>query len=277
MQFSVKNMSNIVTNTNNWRHLFPPTEQLNEITLLNAGFIPQQTDWHTSNCIQNFWVLWYNFSPGNACISGNSQYELTPDNIILIPPNTVYSGVFRKQVAHFYIWFKTAGGFEYPERKVLNIPAQPFFEKLHQAPHFTPKTKLLLFNLLSSILLDIPDEFFCSEQFKIKSRTIEKAINIIALHRGKINNAQIARELNISPVRFSHLFKNEMGISPQRYCLQIKMAVADQFLHLGWSIEDVATACGFADRYHFSKEFKKYQGISPGKWQKLFSQQKKTE
>ena len=68
-----------------------------------------------------------------------------------------------------------------------------------------------------------------------------------------------------------------MGMSPQRYCLQVKMAVADQFLHLGWSIEDVASACGFADRYHFSKEFKKYQGVSPGKWQKLFSQQKKTE
>ena len=68
-----------------------------------------------------------------------------------------------------------------------------------------------------------------------------------------------------------------MGISPQRYCLQVKMAGADQFLHLGWSIENVASACGFADRYHFSKEFNKYQGISPGKWQKLFSQQKKTE
>ena len=141
-------MSNFVTSANNWRHLFPPSEQLNEITLLNAGFIPQQTDWHTSNCIQNFWVLWYNFSPGNACISGSSRHELTPDNIILIPPNTVYSGIFKKQVSHFYIWFKTAGPFEYPERKVLNIPAQPFIEKLHQAIYFNPKTKLILFRMI---------------------------------------------------------------------------------------------------------------------------------
>lgn len=270
-------MSNIVASANKWRRVFTPAEQLNDIILLNAGFIPHQTDWHTNNCIQNFWVLWYNFSAGNICVSGSSKHELTPDNIILIPPNTVYSGLLQQPVPHLFIWFKTAGPFEYPERKVLNIPAQPFIEILHRVIHFTPRTKLMLFNLLSSILLNIPEDFFHAEQFKIKSRTIEKALSFIALHRGQVNNTQIAGELNISPIRFSHLFKNEMGISPQRYCLQVKMAVADQFLHLGWSIEDVAFACGFADRYHFSKEFKKYQGISPGKWQKLFSQQKKTE
>lgn len=266
-------MSNFVAPRQGWRQLYSQAEQLNEIILLNAGYVPSLTAWNVRNCIQDFWVLWYNFAPGCSCISGNTTYELTPDKILLIPPNTFYSGLLQQATPHFFIWFKTTSPFEFPERRVCEISAQPFLQQLLQAVNFDKRTRLCLFNLLSGILLSLPENFFNIEQFKIKSRKIEQALNIIASHRGRISNTQIAEQLHISPIRFSHLFKSEVGISPQRYCLQIKMAMVEQFLLLGWNIEDIAVAGGFADRYHFSKEFKKYNGISPGKWQKLFSKQ----
>ena len=271
MLLLVKKMSNFVTNTEHWRILYPPEKQLSEIVLLNAGFVPQLSSWNTHNCIQNFWVLWYNFSPGCACISGGEIHELTPDKIILIPPNTLYSGQLGQMPPHFFIWFKTGTPFYYPERKVLEIPAKPFLPQLRQAVGKNERTTVCHFNLISSILLSIPETAFTPPQYPSKSRTIEKALSFIAQNRGNVTNTQIAAELHLSPIRFSHLFKEEMGISPQRYCLQIKMAQAEQFLLLGWSIENTAKSCNFADRYHFSKEFKKYHGISPGRWVKQYS------
>ena len=39
-------------------------------------------------------------------------------------------------------------------------------------------------------------------------------------------------------------------------------------LHEGFSIKETADMLGFADRYHFSKAFKHYFGISPAQFVK---------
>ena len=46
-----------------------------------------------------------------------------------------------------------------------------------------------------------------------------------------------------------------------------------QLLRDGMDIKSAAEACGFADRYHFSKEFKKHHNSPPGKWQKTYRKQ----
>ena len=84
-----------------------------------------------------------------------------------------------------------------------------------------------------------------------------------------MSNAEIAAELHLSPTRFSHLFKAEMEISPQRYCHQVRMYKAIQMLQEGHDIKTTAENCGYADRYHFSKEFKRYHNTTPGKWLRI--------
>ncbi|MBR7108109.1 MAG: helix-turn-helix transcriptional regulator [Lentisphaeria bacterium] len=241
-----------------------------ELTLLNAGFVERLRTWNAQNCISPFWVLWYNFSPGNRCVACNREYPLTPDKMILIPPNILYSGELGAVVSHFYIWFQTKSPFDYPRREIIEIPVEPFIERIESTLTGGPRQKFLLYTLVSEILAEIPEDFFNNKNASRCSMIIERALNLINHRDGCISNEELASELHLSTTRIAHLFKSEVGISPQRYCTQVKMYKAGHLLRAGHSIEIVAVSCGFADRYHFSKEFKRCYKVSPGRWQKDF-------
>ena len=64
-----------------------------------------------------------------------------------------------------------------------------------------------------------------------------------------------------------------MGISPQRYIVSMRLNAARNMLSAGKTdIEQIARRCGFADRYQFSKAFKKHYGIPPGKYREQLNE-----
>ena len=249
---------------------FAPSELTPEqsIVLSRAGYRKHLTYWSVKNCLQPCWVMWYNPDPGCSCISRGTRYELTADKILLIPPHTLYSGEHSLAPRHYFIWFQASAPFDLPERKVIELPSQPFLERLYAA--FSPGKRQLqqIYTLVHELLLSIPEDFFSHSDSPGKAQVINKAIRFINRNDGNIRNNDIAAELHLSPTRFNHLFKAEMGISPQRYCRQVRRYKAISLLQEGVDIKTAAGLCGFADRYHFSKEFKTYHNITPGKWLK---------
>lgn len=81
----------------------------------------------------------------------------------------------------------------------------------------------------------------------------------------KISLEQLARNMYLSPVYISKIFKEETGESPINYLIQIRLEKAKEILELGdeRSIKHIANSVGYDDVYHFSKLFKKYYGVSP--------------
>ena len=238
------------------------------VILLRAGYRAHLGTWHVTNCLQPCWVMWYNPDGQCSCISGNRRYELTGDKILLIPPHTLYSGEKNGEPEHYFIWFQAVAPFDLPQRKIIELESAPFAGRIKEA--FKPGKYQLhhLYTLVYELLLDIPNDFFSVNTSPGKNQVINQAIKFINRHDGCVSNPEIAADLHLSPTRFSHLFKAEMGIPPQRYCHQVRMYKAIQLLLEGKDIKNTAEICGYADRYHFSKEFKRYHNTTPGKWLK---------
>ncbi|MBQ2704721.1 MAG: helix-turn-helix transcriptional regulator [Clostridia bacterium] len=73
----------------------------------------------------------------------------------------------------------------------------------------------------------------------------------------------------VSPTYFRRLFKEEFGVPPKQYIIEKRMSYAAELIMTDYySLQEVASLCGYSDYKHFSAEFKKTHGVSPSKYSK---------
>lgn len=70
---------------------------------------------------------------------------------------------------------------------------------------------------------------------------------------------------------FSGLLKKEMGIGFSEYLIRLRMEKAKELLKgTNINIKDICSQVGYSDLKHFNTVFKKYTGIKPGEYRKLY-------
>jgi AraC-like DNA-binding protein len=100
-----------------------------------------------------------------------------------------------------------------------------------------------------------------------KKVIVQSLIDYMSLHyMEEISLDNISKNMYLSPVYISKIFKEETGFSPIHYLIQIRLAKAKEILETNpMPVNLVAKAVGYEDAYYFSKLFKKYYGQSPSK------------
>jgi AraC-like DNA-binding protein len=77
----------------------------------------------------------------------------------------------------------------------------------------------------------------------------------------------LAALANLSQAHFSVLFKEQTGCSPRDYLHLLRIHRACQLLRdPALSVKEVATRLGYQDQFHFSRQFKAFQGMSPSEY-----------
>jgi AraC-like DNA-binding protein/ligand-binding sensor protein len=83
----------------------------------------------------------------------------------------------------------------------------------------------------------------------------------------KISLQEIAKASGLSPPYFSTVFKEEMGENLSSYLNRLRVEKASHLLlETSHTLSEIAGSCGFEDQSWFSKIFKSFTGISPGKY-----------
>jgi AraC-like DNA-binding protein len=78
-----------------------------------------------------------------------------------------------------------------------------------------------------------------------------------------VSLTQLAQLVDRTPAHLVRVFSAEVGLPPHVYQTQIRIARAKTLLMQGHAIVDVAQATGFADHAHFSRQFKRLNGVAP--------------
>jgi AraC-like DNA-binding protein/ligand-binding sensor protein len=90
---------------------------------------------------------------------------------------------------------------------------------------------------------------------------------ILENYTRKISLKEIADVAGLSPPYFSTIFKEEMGENLSKYLNRLRVEKASRLLlETEMSLSEIAACCCFDDQSWFSKIFKAYTGISPGKY-----------
>lgn len=133
--------------------------------------------------------------------------------------------------------------------------------------------KALVMKLIVIILreLDTSPKSYSSSGYLFEYTEKQHIVNsIIAfMHENYMHDIsldKISKNMYLSPVYISKLFKEDVGYSPINYLIKIRLDKATKLLEDRlYTITEVAEMVGYNDVYHFSKQFKKHYGFPPSK------------
>lgn len=149
-------------------------------------------------------------------------------------------------------------------------------EQKSSEPGYDLVLKSLVMKLMVLILREtgnyktITDEKSCTFESSEKSNIVHTIISFMnENYMHDISLDKISKNMYLSPVYISKIFKEETGDSPINYLIKTRLEQASYLLLADnrMSVKEISKRVGYDDAYYFSKLFKKYYGASPRRWQ----------
>ncbi len=118
------------------------------------------------------------------------------------------------------------------------------------------------FHFLMLLAASVPD---------VCNSFVSDAIRIFEIKAGShITVEQVCRELNITPVRLTRLFKQHTNLTPKQYLISMRMKNAETLLRASMkSVKEIAFLSGYSSPQKFCREFAKSHNLSPRQYRKL--------
>ncbi len=237
-----------------------------------------------------FWRLYVNENSGARITHEGKLYVLQPHVLYVLPAWIKFETKTVRRLAQNYIHFDVSGisptllqkFFSQP----LRVASESWIDGLQQRwvdlQKNEPKPGLVRAALAGALVQAVmailfswlsPEEeaacFFWLEE----SGPVSPAIRCMELHlNAPPDNRELARQCGLSTSHFIRQFRLVVGMTPAEYGRERRVAIAARMLHNGReSIDEIAAATGFSDRFHFSRVFKSRLGVSPAKYRHMCS------
>lgn len=243
------------------------------ICLLACGCVNLLTlanKWTFSQVTAPYWRLYWNDKPGAVLIEGIKRYYLKPQVLALIPPHAVFSTRNRRPAHHFYIHFQLLQPTLAMQSRIMLTPLRPAGQallratmaSLRHASGISQELSFLARSLIEWAFSGMSDQVAPARQSDARLRAI---LTFLDQHVGALlDNSNLARQVGMSKNAFMRLFKAQYGLTPHAAIQRKRIEKACIMLHFSnASIDQIAEATGFCDRFHFSRTFKRIQGIAP--------------
>ncbi len=220
-------------------------------------------------------------------ISGSASVKTThgvadsyENELFIIPPNTPYE--FKtKDLPLRYLCVHFTGS---DVSKILGeykIALFPSINKLSYKNHMQKRFSTLFEGFAKNDLLRDRELSLLLERLFIETSRAknDSDLDISALAKSirfinenypaKISIPDLARLEGVCVTSYNLLFKKQMGMSPTKYIIKLRIEHAITLLEsTNLSIEEVGESCGYPDINFFSRMFKKHVGISPSSYRK---------
>lgn len=158
---------------------------------------------------------------------------------------------------------------------VRNSELTELLQKLHRLimDEEVGDQKTEAFNVLMKQLIEQFMEFPVEETVGDVDSKLLFIGDFIEKHfKEKIALDDLAEMVGLNKYTFVRSFTRLKGITPYRYLQTVRINEAKKMLELGASSSDAALECGFVDQSHFSNFFMEFMGLTPGQYQRIFTE-----
>jgi AraC-like DNA-binding protein len=211
-----------------------------------------------------------------------SHYLITPDSLLLIPPNNIHGVTTKSTHTHQRISVHFV-----PE--LLDEPERFLLPEIFQAAHlYYPDLSAHRMRFLVQSLLDCKEMKEPLKKMAIKHRTISLLTHIYQIHLQNIPIAtpqnekiqailsylnsnlhkpisvdRLVKEFYISKNHLNVIFRKETGTTINQYLRIKRLVMARQEILQGSTAEEAAYKVGFNDYSNFYRAYKAFFGIIP--------------
>ena len=244
-----------------------------EVKILRTEYREEVQWWNFSHAGTPSWRLYWNPAAGAYLESRSERCELTPDRVVLIPPNTPFATGMTEKFPHFFVHFSVGAKCDPNAQKIHILPADEVLFRGFKVELFQQSENRLFWAaqaVVHAALALLPQELFSQTALSEEKSVFDRAMHLIERDREfRLNTRELARKCGSSVNTLQRQFRKVTGLTVKQYLLNRKMTCAAQLLADGSrTIKETAGMLGFADRYHFSKAFKQYSGSTPGEFRK---------
>ena len=233
------------------------------------------------------WRLYQNSCPGAFLIHDGERTNMLAGDVYLIPAGREVRSFNTVSLTQFYIHFDLIGLPQIALRELFSGPVRVpspeqfkatvtrFGESIRSDEDAALGTeclaKAVVYEALGHYLMAVP-----AEQRERWGRRLTKIGPVLAAIQriedapaSRLTIAELAGLCHMSEDHFIRRFGDCAGQSPISYILDRRIALAAQrLLFTDESIEAVATATGFGNRYYFTRMFTRHTGCPPAAFRK---------
>ena len=199
-------------------------------------------------------------------VSEGENLTATAGNIVFLPKGSEYEAIFPDKTEDFLISFDSSFdgiSIKAPMKLMQNAPLSCIerFREIVNEKYFESsrelKIKGLFYLLLDAVTSDTESE--ASGHRRLVNRA-----SMLLGENEELSVAAIAKECAVSESGLRSIFKSQMGITPTKYRLTLKIKRAAYLLEAtDMSVAEIAEQLGFFDSAYFCKVFKEYTGVTP--------------
>jgi AraC-like DNA-binding protein len=131
------------------------------------------------------------------------------------------------------------------------------------------------FETLSNVVADALDDFMRNIYLQGHGRTNETVSRIMNYlsdnFHEPITLETLSKQIGLSTFRIAHLMKEVTGKTVLQHIHQLRVQEAQRLLEQSdMNCTDIAYETGFGDQSYFIKQFRKWMGITPAKYRRLY-------
>ncbi|MEX6502713.1 helix-turn-helix domain-containing protein [Pseudomonas zhanjiangensis] len=210
--------------------------------------------------------------PDMICMHYDYPDTLSLDLLIAVKraaPSIPITMLTMQHSEELAVWAFRSGVWDYLVLPLLQSERNRYLKALHELCQIrsdasSSKNKQLLTRTIS-----LPESVRLTAEHQ-KQHALHKAIQYIELHyKEHIEQKDLAERCEMSPFRFSRLFKQTYGVGFLEYVQRKRMEEAEALLNNSeMPITTIAYQVGFQDPSYFARAFKQHFGCSPSDYRR---------